>query len=74
MLLNSNLKQQVRGSSQPFISYDMLYEIPVTIPTNIEIEKMNDSFKSVFESTYLKQQENQILTQMQTLLLSKMGT
>ncbi|MBO5422974.1 MAG: restriction endonuclease subunit S [Fibrobacteraceae bacterium] len=73
VLQNCNLKQQVRGSSQPFISYDMLYEIPVIIPSNFEIEKMNEYFKSVLENAHLKQQENQTLTQMQTLLLSKMG-
>lgn len=72
VLQNCNLKQQVRGSSQPFISYDMLYEIPVIIPSNFEIEKMNECFKSVLENAHLKQKENQTLTQMQTLLLSKM--
>ena len=73
VLLNSNLKQQVRGSSQPFVSYDMLYEIPVIIPSDVKIEEMNGLFKTVFEEIYLKQRETQTLTQMQTLLLSKMG-
>lgn len=72
-LLNSNLKQQVRGSSQPFLSYDMLYEIKTVVPLDHEIVLWNQKFERFFNEVNLKQLENQTLAQMQTLLLSKMG-
>ena len=62
VLLSSNLKSQVRGSTQPFLSYDILYEINAIIPTNVVIEKWNDLFENMFKDVFVKQKENQTLT------------
>lgn len=41
-LLNSNLRERVRGSAQPFISYDLLDSVPVYLPDSVTQRKIGD--------------------------------
>lgn len=73
-LLQKDLKEQVRGSTQPFVSYDMLYEIETIIPNDDMVFKYNELAKKIFNQIKLTQQENQKLTELKELLLSKLAT
>ena len=72
-LKQKDLQSQSRGSSQPFISYDMLYEQQFTMPLNILIETFEEHAESLFRYIYIKIQYNSKLTELQSLLLTKMG-
>ena len=72
-LKQMDLQSQSRGSSQPFISYDMLYEQKFTMPLIILIETFEEHAVSLFSYIYIKIQENSKLTEIQSLLLAKMG-
>ena len=39
-LLNANLAKRVRGSSQPFVSYDLLQDVDILLPNPIEQQKI----------------------------------
>jgi len=73
-LLSKDLMSHTRGSSQPFVSYDMLYEIKTTLP----FEKISLRFDSHVCKLYLgislKIKENQRLSNLKDLLLSKLAT
>ena len=73
-LLEKDLMSQTRGSSQPFVSYDMLYEIPTVIPNIESIKKFNSIVEKMFTVLMLKSQENQKLNEFKTLLLSKLAS
>jgi type I restriction enzyme S subunit len=73
-LLSKDLMSQTRGSSQPFVSYDMLYEIQ-TIIADETIAKLFDNYASIlFSVIHLKNNENQRLSELKDLLLSKLAT
>ena len=72
-LKQMDLQSQSRGSSQPFISYDMLYEQQFTMPPNILIETFEERAASLFRYIFIKIQENSKLSELQSLLLAKMG-
>ena len=65
---------QTRGSSQPFISYDMLYEIQTIIPLDITAEKFDKYVSKMYGQINLCIQENQKLSELKDLLLSKLAT
>jgi len=71
-LLSKDLMSNTRGSSQPFISYDMLYEIQIIIPN----EKVTDVFdylvNKLFKQINLNLLESQKLEELKNLLLAKM--
>jgi type I restriction enzyme S subunit len=73
-LFSKDLMSNTRGSSQPFISYDMIYEIETILPNN-KIALMFDALaKCIFMQFKLHQFENQKLTELKDLLLSKLAT
>ena len=72
-LLASKIKSQSRGSSQPFISYDMLSDIKVIIPCEKVITIYNEDSKIIFHFVEYCKAENNKLTELQSLLLAKMG-
>lgn len=62
------------GSTFPNVSSDMISKLKIVVPGD-EAMKINASAgEELVELIGLKSNENQTLTQMQTLLLSKMGT
>ena len=73
-LLSKDLMSNTRGSSQPFVSYDMLYEIQTIIP-NQDVAKKFDSYaRKIFREINLSLKENQKLSELKDLLLSKIAT
>ena len=72
-LVASKIKSQSRGSSQPFISYDMLSDIKVIIPCEKVITIYNEDSKIIFHFVEYCKAENNKLTELQSLLLAKMG-
>ena len=70
---NLNLNAQSEGSSQPLITQGILNNQECLLPPSNDIELFAGRVETVMRACRLKQQENQTLTQMQTLLLSKMG-
>ena len=72
-LKNQNLQEQVRGSTQPFISYDMLYEIQVPLPNEDEIFKFNYIVEPIFDSIREIELEMQCLKHIEAILLQKLS-
>lgn len=72
-LLSKDLMSNKRGSSQPFVSYDMLYEIETILPNDEIALKFNGLAKVPFRQINLKKLENQKLTELKALLLSKLA-
>lgn len=72
-LLLKDLKEQVRGSTQPFVSYDMLYEMELILPKIELIHNFNKNAEIIFQNLKLKLQENQKLEELKELLLGKMA-
>ena len=72
-LLYCDLESQNRGSTQPFLSYDMLYEIIVTIPSVGQIEAFDEQVTPIFSMLYIRQIEISKLNELKSLLLAKMG-
>lgn len=70
---NMDLNAQSEGSSQPLITQGILNSQECLLPSEKCVESFADKLKVLVNELRLKQQENQTLTQMQTLLLSKMG-
>jgi len=70
---NMGLNAQSEGSSQPLITQGILNSQECLLPSVKCVESFADKVKVLMNEFRLKQQENQTLTQMQTLLLSKMG-
>ncbi|MCZ8240017.1 MAG: restriction endonuclease subunit S [Leptospiraceae bacterium] len=73
-LLSKDLMTNTRGSSQPFVSYDMLYEIKSILPKEKVDLKFEDITKKIYLQIKLYQKENQKLKDLKELLLSKMAT
>lgn len=73
-LLSKDLMSQTRGSSQPFVSYDMLYEIQTIIPLDNTAEKFDSYVGKLYVQNYLNIKENQKLSELKELLLSKLAT
>jgi type I restriction enzyme S subunit len=63
-----------RGSSQPFVSYDMLYEIETVLPNDEIALNFDVLAKKIFKQVNLKQLENQKLRELKELLLSRLAT
>ena len=73
-LLSKDLMSNTRGSSQPFVSYDMLYEIETALPNDEMALNFDGLAKKIFKQINYKQLENQKLMDLKELLLSKLAT
>lgn len=73
-LLSKDLMSNTRGSSQPFVSYDMLYEIQTILPKEEIALKFDELVKVIFVQINSYQLENQKLTELIELLLLKLAT
>lgn len=62
-----------KGGVQSLITQTDLKNISINIPTDTELKQFEITNSKLFEHVKYKIDENQTLTQMQTLLLSKMG-
>ena len=72
-LANSRLQAHVRGSSQPFVSYDMLYEIKAVIPPDEIVLSFEKKVDPMFLTICENQNEIQKLLKIQSMLLSKLS-
>ena len=66
-LANSRLQAHVRGSSQPFVSYDMLYEIKAVLPPSEIVEQFEKQVTPLFEQISANQKEIKYLFELQTI-------
>ncbi len=73
-LLSKDLMSNTRGSSQPFVSYDMLYEIETVIPNDEMALNFDALAKKIFKQINFKQIENHKLTELKALLLSRLAS
>ena len=71
-LLSKDLMSNTRGSSQPFISYDMLYEIQIIIPNEKVADEFDYLVNKLFKEINLNLSESQKLEELKDLLLAKM--
>lgn len=67
------LNENMAGSTQSYITLSVLRSIPIAIPSDQNICEFSKNVEPIVKSIIFKDKENQTLTQMQTLLLSKMG-
>ena len=72
-LKNVDVHEFVTGAAQPKINQQKMNGIQIVVPDRQTMAYFSDNAKSLFDAYKLKILENQTLTQMQTLLLSKMG-
>ena len=70
---NADVHELVTGGVQAKINQENMMKIPVTIPPQHVLEGIKEQECPVFHAIYLKQQENKKLTELQSLLLAKMG-
>ena len=61
------------GSTILHISGPQIEDFPIVIPSDVQLKILKQEYVPLFESIKERRRENQLLTQMQTLLLSKMG-
>ena len=73
-LLIKDLMSQTRGSSQPFVSYDMLYELQVVLPTKRISYKYNEICAKIYSNINISLREVVKLEGFKDLLLSKIAT
>src|SRR5690606_10515782 len=71
-LCSIDLMSQTRGSSQPFVSYDMLYENLVVIPRWEKMDVFEKHIAKAFKRIENNKIFNQTLQVFQNLLLAKM--
>lgn len=73
-LYAQNLAAQVRGSTQPFISYDMLYEIKTVLPTDEVLDDFHSKVSSLME--YKREILTEIikLEQMQAIMQEQLSS
>lgn len=73
MLKSKDLMSQTRGSSQPFVSYDMLNEVKTIIPIDLVSLKFEKNCETIFDKTQILMNQIQKLEELKSLLLGKMA-
>ncbi len=61
------------GSTILHISTSQIEDFPIPIPTSIQYEVIRNEWVPMYEHICLIEQENEKLTELQSLLLAKMG-
>ncbi|RJP91587.1 MAG: restriction endonuclease subunit S [Desulfobacteraceae bacterium] len=72
-LLNKDLKSQIRGSSQPFISYDMLDGINIIIPDKQLISQIEKMLNPLYKKIINNKKQIKCLLSVQGVLLPKLS-
>lgn len=73
-LYAQNLAAQVRGSTQPFISYDMLYEIKTVLPTDEVLDDFHSKISPIMEHKREILSEITKLEQMQIIMQEQLSS
>ena len=66
-------KRNIQQAVQANLSLETISKLPIVLPTDDMMKRFHQQVESTFRAIYLKQQENIKLTELQSLLLSKMG-
>ena len=72
-LKNVNVRHLVTGAAQPKINQENMNSIQLLIPSKNEMEKYNINASIIFRYYKIAVEENLKLTELQSLLLAKMG-
>ena len=64
---------EMSKATYPSITPDDILNVKIIVPEQLDFSELNNALEAIFNASYRYLQENQTLTQMQTLLLSKMG-
>ena len=72
-LKNINVKHLVTGAAQPKINQENMNSIMLVVPTMTKMDEFNKKVNCIFKLYKYKTQENEKLTELQSLLLAKMG-
>lgn len=73
-LYAQNLAAQVRGSTQPFISYDMLYEIQTVLPTDEVLDDFHSKISPLMEHKREILSEISKLEQLQMIMQGQLSS
>lgn len=73
ILKNTKVNEYVTGGVQAKINQDNMMSIPVQIPKEDEIRRIILKLQPVFKLMHIRQKETEKLTELQSLLLAKMG-
>ena len=68
-----NATHLVTGAAQPKINQENMNSIQLVVPTKKEMEEFNQNVEHIFHLYKLKTEENSKLTELQSLLLARMG-
>lgn len=68
-----DLNSQSEGSSQPLLTQSIIYKEECVIPNNALRTEFNKQGQIIYSNKVLIEQENEKLTELQSLLLAKMG-
>ena len=72
-LKDINVKHLVTGAAQPKINQENMNSIMLVVPTMEKMEEFNKNVECIFHLYKFKKQENEKLTELQSLLLARMG-
>ena len=64
---------EMSKATYPSITPDDIMNVKIAVPEQLDFSELNNALEAIFSTSYRYLLENQTLTQMQTLLLSKMG-
>lgn len=73
MLKSKDLMSQTRGSSQPFVSYDMLNEVKTLLSDDTVSLKFEKICETIFDKAQILMKQTQKLEELKSLLLGKMA-
>lgn len=73
ILRQTKVNEYITGGVQAKINQENMMSIPILIPTKDLIMEITANIRPMFESLIIKKQENSKLTELQSLLLAKMG-
>ncbi len=72
-LMEMDLNSQSEGSGQPLLTQSIIYKQECLIPKQEQCIEFEEQMRIVYKQKYLIEQENEKLTELQSLLLAKMG-
>ena len=73
ILKQTKVNEYVTGGVQAKINQENMMSIPVLIPTVNIVSEMKTNLHPIFDSIQISKRETEILTELQSLLLAKMG-
>ena len=72
-LKQTKVNEYITGGVQAKINQENMMSIPLLIPTKDDLKEITTNIEPLFHAMLMKKQENSILTELQSLLLAKMG-